>query len=244
MKKILVLLMSFGVVGSALATKISIEEKTCSVCGRKDKYSVVASYNTFGSTIYLDSRVSGGKKPNHFIKRCEKCNLVGYSIEKPVCDNQNDIVKSSEYQNFFKKGKITYSDEYLAYAFLLEKCNAEDKRIAGAYLDAAWNADDRQDNESAVSCRKKALPYFEKLDGLENRLVLLDIYRRTGDFENARRLASKIGRRGNECHIEDMIEFQKELIKNKDSDNHAVRDNDCKKESKSPKYHWFWSLFK
>jgi tetratricopeptide (TPR) repeat protein len=84
---------------------------------------------------------------------------------------------------------------FLAWA-MIQEANAEDLGAGWSALHAAWACDDAGKTAAARACRQQALVHFEQarkggkpLPGFEDagakEIFLADLYRRTGQFEQA-----------------------------------------------------------
>ncbi|MBR6412385.1 MAG: hypothetical protein IKS41_04410 [Alphaproteobacteria bacterium] len=230
MQKIGKFLLFMGVLyvsSQAIATSYSREDLTCSACGGRDSYPVLMSTNQL-SPGSLDSRRGEMMRSAliHLIQQCKSCGLVSYNIAEKVCDKQNEIVKSNAYQTLLKSQNVNeLSQKYLAYAYLLEQCGKDGEEVARAYLNAAWAADDADETENAIQFRKKTISYLENSSVTDTQLLLLDLYRRTSQFQKAIDLISKIkvdGNNENACFYKGIINHQKELLKAKNTNDQRM----------------------
>ncbi|MGN0701942.1 MAG: hypothetical protein ACI4KL_02045 [Lentihominibacter sp.] len=165
------------------------EEYTCSVCGAKNKYRVIASTNALGSAD-LDLRPPEMQRSTMgmWVQECPDCGYVSGQVsdestvtkqwlqsEEYVTCNGIDF-KSDSAKKFFKYYMINLEDE-----------NQEDSFFA--ILHAAWACDDANDSENAKCCRKLAIPIAEelvdkKVDNADAILLMkADLLRRAEDFE-------------------------------------------------------------
>ena len=112
------------------------------------------------------------------------------------------------------------SKKYQAYAYILEQCLKDKKEIFYAYLNAAWAADDKGEESNAILFRKKAIFYLEKDPDMEEQILLLDLYRRTAQFQKALNLIPLIKvdeTNENACMYTGLINHEQKLLEQKNT---------------------------
>jgi len=170
----------------------------CVVCGEVNEFKDVASVSANG--FYdLDMRPPAQKRDAiiYEVQVCKKCFYVNNSIDELIDKRVFEIIKSEKYLTIAKKDINTAAKGYL---LLGEIFKYSDIEVSGwNYLKAAWVFDDLRQYDEAVDARKQAIGYFKQLlGGLEGgrreqaKAVVVDLLRRTGDFENAIKLANEL----------------------------------------------------
>ena len=100
------------------------------------------------------------------------------------------------------------------------------------YMKAAWVMDDLKNKKKSDEYRKLAIRQMElymERDAIarttgDNYLALIDVLRRIGDFEKAKRILSIAELYATESVLPQILAFQKKLIENKDSERYTTAD--------------------
>jgi hypothetical protein len=216
-------------------TLIDFIEAKCVVCGAKDKYYEAMSTNAFGypdldtrppemarSTLQLD------------VQRCKNCGYCASDIKRGP-KKIKQIVNSVEYQQQLNNNAYpSLSNSFLCQSIIAEHMG--DYSLAGwASLKAAWACDDNSPIEAAIACRKRASLFFVegKKSGQQfanqqgaDYLLLADLCRRSGQFEEASYHAHEGINSKPEETIKYLLNFQLDLITAKDMSCHTI--DECK----------------
>ena len=172
-------------------TTLFKEEETCFVCGKSSEHTVLGSTNAFGSPD-LDLRPPPMKRSTirHWVQRCPFCGYCAASIsEGPEAAKR--IVTSSGYGEQLAAAFPALANQFLCWS-LIQAADGEEAGAAMAALHAAWICDDERATAKADICRRKAIAQFTNArakgqqfaeDGAAETLLLVDLYRRTGQFE-------------------------------------------------------------
>ena len=201
-------------------------KKTCSVI-------CLVSTNAFGSSD-LDSRPPPMKRDTMiaWIERCEHCGYCAKNIEE-----ENGItlefIQSAEYQNLLHNDQLPE----LCISFLCwAKCAEEIKEYGEAvmaYVNASWVCDDHfsPNSRQSVEQRLKAIDSMEKAHNnnqtamsqlKEDKLLLLDLYRRTEQFDLCISTAkNNFDLNGNDF-LEKIAAYQIKLCNSQDKDVHSI----------------------
>lgn len=163
----------------------------CSVCGTENDMMVVASTNTFGGTMDLDTRPPEMKRStmDYWVQECRTCGYAATDLTDETGLDRS-FFETEAYQTC--EG-IPFQSE-LAKSFyrqyLILKAEGENNGAFFAALHAAWACDDLQDQARAALMREKAIGLAERLlvsDGCDwkdtARLVRADLLRRNGRFD-------------------------------------------------------------
>ena len=218
-------------------TTIFNEDICCSVCNNKSSHSMIGSTNTFGSPD-LDTRPAEMQRStiNHWVQRCPSCGYCAPDISS--CEaGTKEIVYSKAYQDILLSNKnIELVSSFLAVSFEREQLTQFDKS-AWAAIHAAWIADDAQDFELAIHCRKEAIRIIllgaskgQRLVTEENvsEVITVDLMRRAGMLQEAIELAKKVKTNNIEKILMQIIEFQINLISQKDTLVHTITESTIK----------------
>ncbi len=203
-----------------------IDECTCGLCGHKFKNQVITSTNCFGSPD-LDLRPAEMQRSTMplWVTECPAC---GYASSEIELDGKahKEFVASEEYKTCYG-AKLPSSLAYLFFKqalILLREQNTDD--AYDAFLHAAWECDDQQDEEAAVFCRNKAIETYDYIPDkpLYLRLSHIDLIRRAKRFEEAVAFCDKFF-----CAEPEgirLISYQKYLALSKDKNCHLY--SECK----------------
>lgn len=107
-----------------------------------------------------------------WVQTCEGCGAVAPDLAQ-LPPGAVEIVESEAYLDLHARPET--ATPFLRYAMI---CREGDR--AGALLQAAWAADDAEDDEAARHYRREAAANWGEPDGIESALRLIDILRRTG----------------------------------------------------------------
>lgn len=168
----------------------------CAVCNHEGNYPMLLSTNCMGPSD-LDTRPAPMERDtlSEQIHICPKCGYSAYYINRLKYPNSCEIIKSKDYQKILNSNLYEAAKGFNLFAMIAEKNN--DYEVAGySFLKAAWVCDDHRDKAMAIEFRKKTIEnYLRVLDKKESdmvKIVLLDLYRRTGQFEKVFDFAARI----------------------------------------------------
>ena len=127
---------------------------------------------------------------------------------------------------------LSLMDQFLTASRVAEL--AGDMTQAANYaLCAAWAADDKEETDTAVHCRRRALVCFNTAidapdadpdERLHMRVRMVDLLRRCRDWGAASQLAQEIITEGTDGVISDVVRFQLKLCKQSDANCYTVAD--------------------
>ena len=163
-----------------------------------------------------------------WIQFCDNC---GYSC--PDISEGFLGVKSIINSKKYKRQKANQTIPKLANQFLCWAIIPESRydfvKAGRAAVYAAWNCDDRERVSVAKECRLKALSLFHKAkkqgknfaaDEVSENLVLVDLLRRSGQFEVAIAMCEKALLKHKS--VEKIMRYQADLIKKKDTNCYSI----------------------
>jgi hypothetical protein len=214
-------------------TTLFREKETCFVCGKSSEYTVLGSTNAFGSPD-LDLRPPPMKRSTitHWIQRCPFCGYCAASIsEGPKIAKR--IVTSSDYAEQLAASTFpALANQFLCWA-LIQAANGEDAGAAMAALHAAWICDDERAMAKADICRRKAIAQFTNArakgqqfaeDGAAEALLLADLYRRTGQFNQVKAICEQELARHPGDLMTSLFSAQRQLAQNQDIQRYTVEE--------------------
>lgn len=106
---------------------------------------------------------------------------------------------------------------FLRHAML---CRPGDR--AGALLQAAWCADDAEDDEAAAHYRREAAGAWGEPEGVEDALRLIDLLRRAGLLKAAEECCGVIAGDAMDARSEAILQFQRARIADADTGRHMM----------------------
>lgn len=208
------------------------ENKTrCALCGKTNKFKEIGSTNAFGSSD-LDTRPPEMQRSTIFtwIQRCRECGYCASDISESNPES-GAIVNGAEYRK--QQNDQTYPE--LANSFL---CKAILDREAGKYasatwslVHAAWVCDDAKRPNKAMLCRHKAADMLVTAENQGQQVakqngastaILVDLLRRSGRTDHARRAIAERRTRISEDIIIRILDFQLILIEKGDTSCHTI----------------------
>ncbi len=222
----------------ALATSLVRHNFVCPLCGKVYQDLVVASTNTFGGQDSEFRIYSSGLQPLHYsIHTCPACGCPDQASLFPqpgaaASAKLNDREKreiTKRLQAFFTAQQIappqlTTSQKYQLLAELLAWRGLSSFKIAEAFMNAAWGADDEGNPERAKILRERASHYFvhalgkQEISAEETPIVQYlvgETCRRAGNFDQALKLLSQV--RTADPRLMKLCRQQQELAKKKDT---------------------------
>ena len=229
MKRLILLFFCLFAISNALhAVTFKEDTKICGVCGQPVHVTIAQNLLTGGGTMDLDLRPAPEKRDTlkYQIQLCRKC---GYCWP--------DIAKERKHEKIAKvlNAQLAFDDTAALFARAAEieiADNAPSFASYMLYMKAAWVMDDLKNKRKSDDYRKLAIKQMElymERDAIarttgDNYLALIDVLRRIGDFEKAKRLLGIAELYATESVLSKILAFQKKLIENKDSDRYTTAD--------------------
>jgi hypothetical protein len=213
-------------------TTVFEEKVHCILCGKKTEYTFISSTNTFGGSPDLDTRPPKSKRLTIFawVQRCPKCGYCAWDISNARPEAQAVII-GQEYKD--QLNDPAYPE--LAISFLCKAIlDRETKEFAAAtwaLIHAAWVCDDSDQTEEAMACRQKAADMLliaeehnqqvARPDGVSTA-ILVDLLRRSGQFEQARKTIGARRRIITEEPVARIMDFETDLLDRNDIACHTI----------------------
>jgi hypothetical protein len=200
----------------------------CANCGRSSEHEMLGSTNAFGSPD-LDLRPPEMHRSTMgaWLQECPHCRYVAPNLSRPVGDLS--VIVGSEYCGLLADQRFDeLARRFLAYALLI---SASDLEGAGqSRLRAAWVCDDYGRPDLATDCRTSAAECFKRLKpfedsepGVTQGAILVDVLRRTAQFDEAESECSELLRLGmTQGVVRQVLEYQLGLIAQRDSFAHTI----------------------
>jgi hypothetical protein len=217
-------------------TTLYLTNKNCSVCGESNRYPLVDLSRKLTGVRDLDGRPSHIQRSLVYmwIQRCESCSYCAPDISLE-CKVDPSYLNSQQYKAIINDVSFPLTAvAFRAHSFLMMSMGLF-ADSAWAQLCAAWVCDDNSAPANAVVCRKEALSLFRcaqeknqefSQSHVEENLILIDIMRRTGDFNAAWRLCEEELVVDHPDSIWTLLEYEKILIGKKDVACHNESDAD------------------
>jgi hypothetical protein len=214
-------------------------EVVCGGCGTASTQTVLNSTSQFGPSD-LDRRPAQIARWTiaYWLQQCPSCGIVSPSLAK-ISDSRRVAATSAEYQAALADGRLSTLARRFVCAARLDLAEQRTHDAANRYLQAAWVCDDARDRDNAIELRKLAAMLFSQVlqtkdgDGKSTtaEFVLLDVLRRSENWDAAEALASKLGVIS-DPELSQIVTLQKRLIARRDagsyrtdgSPNDSVRD--------------------
>ena len=229
MKQATLLFICLFAISAALhAVTFKEDTKICGVCGQPVHVTIAQNLLTGGGSMDLDLRPAPEKRDTlkYQIQLCRKC---GYCWP--------DIAKERKREKIAKvlNAPLAFDDTAALFARAAEieiADNAPSFASYMLYMKAAWVMDNLKNKKKSDEYRKLAVKQMElymERDAIarttgDNYLALIDVLRRIGDFEKAKRLLGIAELYATESVLPQILAFQKKLIENKDSGRYTTAD--------------------
>ncbi len=202
----------------------------CPICGYEHNYQQLVENNSFGMRD-LDTRPPGMMRSlmHLMVKKCPKCNYASYDFTKPLKDFEKQQMCDEAYLAILNDSSLNFAiKKFMLASLLLEKV---DFRQAGiSYLRTAWLADDAKEMIIAKKMRSKAIKYLElslkSADDENIKLIIVDLYRRIGMFDEASDLAKDyLENVGLPKYKQNILRYQIQLCEKEDVLDHTIPGN-------------------
>jgi hypothetical protein len=213
------------------ATTMGEVEKTCAVCGAKDKYTVLMSSNSMGSKD-LDMRPPEMMRStiSLWVEKCSACGYCAADINK-LLNNAKETISDSAYKAQLSNANFPELANKFLCRMLIEDKAGEHRAAIYSAICAGWASDDAKMASAALAARELSIRRILDLNAKTERysaqkgadeLLISDMYRRNGQFEKAGQIIEK----GLSLELEDVVKtilkFELELVGKKDTTVHLI----------------------
>lgn len=164
-----------------------------------------------------------------WIQECPHCHYLAPELSLPVASKT--ALDSAAYEALRVEARFPeLARKFLGYALLTVESNPI--QAGYARLRAAWDCDDARLAESATACRNAAAECFMRLKPFEDNepgaataLVLIDVLRRAGNFEQAAGECGELWPSQNVAEVmRDVLKYQRVLITQRDDAAYRIED--------------------
>ncbi len=150
----------------------------------------------------------------HWVQTCPGCGAVAPDLTQVPAESI-EIVESEAYLSLAARPEGATA--FLRHAMI---CRPGDR--AGAYIQAAWAADDAEDDEAARHYRREAAAHWGEPDGSESALRLIDVLRRAGLLAVAEECAALVAEGAPDDNALRILAFQRARIAEGDTGRHLM----------------------
>lgn len=212
-------------------TEIFEEQKKCVLCGKISEHPEMLSMSSCDLPD-LDMRPAEVARSSidMWIQTCPLCGYCAPDISELI-EKSSEVVSSDSYkQQLYNTEFPKLANAFLSYSMIQE--NIKDYAAAGlACIYAAWVCDDENADITAQKCRKKAIALLQKAmqnsqrfteESGEEEAIIVDLLRRSGQFELAFKMCNDILEKDPKDTIADILRFQRILIGDSDTSCHTI----------------------
>lgn len=204
--------------------------KNCAICNYEYHYQEINDVDSFGMRD-LDTRPPGMlRSMQHLmLQKCPNCGYVSEDVAKNTEKIKKEDLAITSYQEILNDKALNFAvKKFILRGELLKDKNSV--KAGMAYLRAAWLADDAKNYQMSQKMRSKAIKYLELSLEEENneniRLIIVDMYRRIGMFDEAKEYAEFILENfGLEKYKVNILKYQIELCEKEDVFDHTIPGN-------------------
>ena len=210
------------------------EEKVkCSVCGAKNRFTLISSTNTFGLPD-LDTRPAEMERSTMFawVQRCPKCGYCASDISS-LQEGAKSVVTRMEYRRQLEDPMYPgLANSYLCKA-MIDQESKEYVAATWALIHASWACDDSDRFNQATVCRGRAVEMIAIAEEQGQQVsdqegartaILADLLRRSGRFEQARQVIEKQHDSISDENIVRILDFLIGLIDKQDVLCHSIEE--------------------
>lgn len=205
----------------------------CALCGASTVQPVASPGMTGSGVADFDTRPGEPLRSgmSSWVQGCRNCGYCADDISR-AAESVSEIVASPAYRVYLDSVDVpSLARHFLCYSLLLEKLH-QHADAGWTALHAAWACDDEEANAAARECRERAITLWQKgkaagqqfaPDLASEFAIVVDVYRRTGQFEHATVACSE----GLELEdvpplLEQLFRRQMVLIQRRDTSAHTL----------------------
>ncbi len=210
-------------------SKLINVKRRCAICNTESTYEEYAAISSFGS-MDLDTRPPLPKRATlgSEITVCKKCHYANTGIDNPIPGITLSTLNDEEYQKIYNNKVLDdVTKKFLMAAYLYDKSG--DMHHSGIlHLMLAWHYDDLMDGEFASIARRAAIErltqFAEESYNLNIATLVIDLLRRTEQFELALENANQLLEIGVSPLLEKILKFEIHLCGIRDTKVHTVEE--------------------
>lgn len=207
------------------------ENKRCGLCGSEGEFDVVMSTNTFGSPD-LDTRPPEMQRSTIFawVQRCPACGYCASDVSA-ARPRASSVVAGKEYKQQLDNPEYPELANSFVCSGILDRESEDYAAATWAFIGAAWVCDDADHPEQAVKCRQDAADMLVRAEGSDQQItgqegastaILVDLLRRAGRMEEARKAIEKRRFGITEEVITRILDYQAALIEKGDTSCYTI----------------------
>lgn len=202
------------------------KEIVCNCCGMRFQSNMLKGFFN-GVPLGLDGN------PHHAavydrVTACPHCGYSSSNMTASVSDDIRRVVNSSKYQDVRYNSLFDDTTKKLLLAGHISAKKADYLEAAYCYLMAMWHFDEIG-SDKVANAREKSISYFSKYLSYtrddEMAMILIDLLRQASRFKEAEETAASLeGYLTDSTDMLNILRFEQELIKQKDSLKHSVKE--------------------
>jgi len=204
--------------------------RVCHVCGKENVFNRAIRTEEAGWPD-LDTRPS----PSHtatlsfWVQYCSRCGYCAEDVSVPIA-NAESTVRTPEYQAQLKnETRPPLANRFLCAALVQERAG-QLAHAAWSTIHAAWACDDVGNQTGARNLRRRAVELIRQMeargetprDPAFDDLVLIDLLRRSGQFEEAHQINQLLTATSGASITRQLVAYEEQLIFKKDTEAHSV----------------------
>ena len=214
-------------------TTVTFVSKTCFVCKKESRQAEMGVRGNI-EPYDLDTRPTGAPRSSIYIwvQRCSTCGYCAPDISEGT-EGVKGIVESEEYRQRLKNRKFPEALNHFLCWSMIQEALGDFADAGWAALYAAWVCDDDGNIRShAANCRQQAYGLFEQAQmkgqnfadsAQQENLIMLDLLRRCGHFDDARRLCGELlEKKDLAAKAKQILTYEEDLIEEKDGAKHTI----------------------
>ncbi|NES18087.1 MAG: DUF2225 domain-containing protein [Symploca sp. SIO3E6] len=208
---------------------------TCSVCSFKSEQPVITRTNILGGSTALDTRPPGTVQStinNCSIQVCPNCGYCCHNLTQEYAQAA-EIIASRTYQTQLKSPDYPELANWFLCHAMIQKQAGDIAQAGWASLQAAWVCDDANNDKAAQKIRQQAAALFQKAiakgenidkEPITKDVILIDIYRRCGDFDAAGKICANALRQKSTGIQVKLVEYEHQLLRKQDKGCHTLEE--------------------
>jgi hypothetical protein len=205
----------------------------CACCGA-DSSQVVLDSTSQLQPPDLDTRPGEPMRATlpAWTQACASCGYAARRIDEGLAHDVAPIVRAADYRAAREDARIPQGARAFTCAALLLERLGHFADAGWSSLHAAWACDDADDDDAARTCRDRAVALWQRgkehgqdfLDDEQQEFLLVtDVLRRTGAFDEARDAAmSGLHLDGLAPLIDGLLRYELALVERRDAGAHAM----------------------
>ena len=214
-------------------TTYNTHQVTCGACQSASEITVLTSTNSFGYAD-LDTRPASMARNtiNSWVQRCSTCGGCSNNLSD-LNQAAYEIIRSKRYvDQLNNKSHPKLASSFICKS-ILEEEQKEFSAATWSLINAAWSLDDTGSFELAISARKRSATMLLDLElrgeliaynKEANSALLIDLLRRSKDFNRASEIIDGRESMLEEDIIKKVINFEKKLISEQNSECYTIGD--------------------